>query len=112
MVTGALLEFIFTMDPPVLDSSEPSYSAVPVDAKTGAKKKGGVVMVAGKRGGPASERLAGQSMLALWAASGVLLLIVIGGWYFFLPLTYGKPGLTVPEVNARKWLNYDLHFAK
>jgi dolichyl-phosphate-mannose-protein mannosyltransferase len=27
-------------------------------------------------------------------------------------LTYGYPGLTVDEVNARKWLGYDLHFAK
>lgn len=60
----------------------------------------------------ASERLKGQSMLATWAASGVILAMAIWGWWFFLPLTYGKPGLTVEQVNARKWLGYDLHFAK
>jgi dolichyl-phosphate-mannose-protein mannosyltransferase len=60
----------------------------------------------------ASDRLKGQSMTATWAASGVILAVVIWGWWFFLPLTYGKPGLTVEQVNARKWLAYDLHFAK
>lgn len=60
----------------------------------------------------ASERLKGQSMIAAWAASGVILAIVVWGWWFFLPLTYGKPGLSVEQVNARKWLGYDLHFAK
>jgi dolichyl-phosphate-mannose-protein mannosyltransferase len=61
---------------------------------------------------PAREKLAGQNLLTSWAAVGVILTIVIGGWYYFLPLTYGYPGLTVPQVNARKWLGYDLHFAK
>ena len=61
---------------------------------------------------PASERMGGQSMLAMWAAAGVVLILTIGGWYFFLPLTYGKPGLDVAQVNARKWMGYDLHFAK
>ena len=42
----------------------------------------------------------------------MVLTLVIGGWYFFLPLTYGKPGLDPEQVNARKWLGYDLHFAK
>jgi dolichyl-phosphate-mannose-protein mannosyltransferase len=51
-------------------------------------------------------------MLASWAAAGVIMTIVIGGWYYFLPLTYGYPGLTVEQVVARKWLGYDLHFAK
>ena len=37
---------------------------------------------------------------------------LIWGFWFFAPLTYGKPGLDVEQVNARKWLNYDLHFAK
>ena len=53
-----------------------------------------------------------QSTLALWGAAGVVMAVVIGGWYFFLPLTYGKPGLSVEEVIRRKWLGYDLHFAK
>ena len=106
LVTGALLEFVCTLDPICLD--EPSYTPV-ADGK-GGKKKGG--MVANKRSMPAKDRMGEQSMLALWAVAGVVLTVVIGGWYFFLPLTYGKPGLDVAQVNARKWLGYDLHFAK
>jgi len=97
LVTGALLEFIFNVEP-VLD--EPSTTAKP-GKKSGPKKHL-----------PAREKLAGQNLMTSWAALGVILAIVIGGWYFFLPLTYGYPGLTVPQVNARKWLGYDLHFAK
>jgi len=77
-------------------------------AKSG--KKG--AQVPSRRGLPARERLGGQSMLAAWAAAGVIMAIVIGGWYFFLPLTYGYPGLNVEQIQARKWLGYDLHFAK
>ena len=60
----------------------------------------------------AQERLKGQSILATWVATGVILAAVIGGFAFFFPLTYGWPGLNVQQVNARKWLGYDLHFAK
>jgi len=97
LVTGALLEFIFNVEP-VLDD---------IDIKSGKKNA-----IAAKKHIPAREKISGQNLLASWAAVGVLLAIIIGGWYFFLPLTYGYPGLTVPEVNARKWLGYDLHFAK
>ena len=107
LVTGALLEFVFNIDPAGLD--EPSYRVV-VDGKAGSKKKGGVA--AGRRSLPAKERMGRQSLLAMWAAAGVVLMVVVGGWWFFLPLTYGKPGLDVAQVNARKWLGYDLHFAK
>lgn len=53
-----------------------------------------------------------QSLVAAWIASAVITVAVIGGWVFFAPLTYGTPGLSVEGVNARKWLGYDLHFAK
>jgi len=106
LVTGAIVEFVFNLDPIGLD--EPSYAPV-ADGK-GGKRKG--VVVAGKRSVLANERLGTQSLLATWAAAGVVMAVVIGGWYFFLPLTYGKPGLDVAQVNARKWLGYDLHFAK
>ena len=97
LVTGALIEFIFNVEP-VLDD---------IDVKPG--KKG----TASTRSHiPAREKIVGQNLLPSWAAVGVILAVVIGGWYFFLPLTYGYPGLTVPQVNARKWLGYDLHFAK
>lgn len=95
LVTGALLEFIFNVEPVIDDSAF---------IKNGKKTV--------KKHLPAREKLAGQNLMTSWAALGVLLAIVIGGWYFFLPLTYGYPGLTVPQVQARKWLGYDLHFAK
>ncbi|PVH82894.1 glycosyltransferase family 39 protein [Cadophora sp. DSE1049] len=95
LVTGALLEFIFNVEPVIDD--------VPANKKTGAPAKKHL---------PAREKLVGQNLMASWAAVGVILTIVIGGWYYFLPLTYGYPGLDVAQVNARKWLGYDLHFAK
>ncbi|KAF8847379.1 glycosyltransferase family 39 protein [Acephala macrosclerotiorum] len=95
LVTGALLEFIFNVEPVIDDSAF---------IKNGKKTV--------KKHLPAREKLAGQNLMTSWAALGVLLAIVIGGWHFFLPLTYGYPGLTVPQVQARKWLGYDLHFAK
>jgi dolichyl-phosphate-mannose-protein mannosyltransferase len=93
LVTGALVEFIFQTEP---------YEAAP--SKSGKK---GV-----KKHLTARERFAGQSMLPSWIATAVILSIVAAGWYFFLPLTYGYPGLSVEQILRRKWLGYDLHFAK
>jgi len=95
LVTGALLEFIFNVEPVIDDAS----------LVKGSKK-------APKKHLPAREKLAGQNLLSSWAAAGVVIAIAIGGWYHFLPLTYGYPGLSVAEVQSRKWLGYDLHFAK
>lgn len=100
LVTGALLEFIFNLEP-IIDEQ-------PSSSKSG--KRGALVIPAKHL--PAREKIAGQSLAASWAALGVILAIIIGGWYYFLPLTYGYPGLNVQQVNARKWLGYDLHFAK
>ncbi|KAJ4295832.1 Dolichyl-phosphate-mannose--protein mannosyltransferase 4 [Collariella sp. IMI 366227] len=97
LVTGALVEFVFTQD-----------SAEPETVKAG--KKGAVVPV--KRHLTARERFAGQSLAGAWIATGVILTVVAASWYFFLPLTYGYPGLSVEQVVRRKWLGYDLHFAK
>ena len=106
LVTGALVEFVFNLDPVIQD--EPSYAAR-VESKSGKKND---KMVANVKDQPASSNFSGNSMLGLWAAIGAILAVVVFGWYFFLPLTYGKPGLDVDQVNARKWMNYDLHFAK
>ncbi|KAH0566214.1 hypothetical protein GP486_000389 [Trichoglossum hirsutum] len=106
LVMGAVLEFVFNIEP--LDLDEPSYTEVSKDGK----KKDGQQQLAGRRHLPARERLGHQSLLAAWAATGLILTVVIGSWYYFLPLTYGKPGLSVEEVVGRKWLGYDLHFAK
>lgn len=103
LVTGALVEFVCNVDPVIEDDV--------VEARaTDAKKK---VPEKAKRGFSNVQRqLKGQGLYATWAVTGVIMAAVVWGWYFFLPLTYGKPGLSVDEVNARKWLNYDLHFAK
>lgn len=99
LVTGALLEFVFNMEPLPIEEASPV-------SKTG--KKG----TSQKKHLPARERLAGQNLFAAWAAATVIMAVAIGGWYFFLPLTYGYPGLSVEQVVSRKWLGYDLHFAK
>lgn len=95
LVTGALLEFVFNADTSEFEA-----------AKSG-KKPGGP-----KRHVSARERFAGQSMVPAWIACAVILGLAAFGWYFFLPLTYGYPGLSVDQVLRRKWLGYDLHFAK
>jgi dolichyl-phosphate-mannose-protein mannosyltransferase len=95
-----LVEFIFSTDAP---HHEIAHQA----AKASGKKS-----AAQKRHLTARERFAGQSMKAAWIATVVILAAVAWCWYFFLPLTYGYPGLSVPEVIRRKWLGYDLHFAK
>jgi dolichyl-phosphate-mannose-protein mannosyltransferase len=95
LVTGALVEFIFNVEP-ILD--EPT-----VDDK-GKKSL--------EQARPVRERLGTQSLLPAWGATGVILAVVGWSFFYFAPLTYGKPGLEIPQVVSRKWLNYDLHFAK
>ncbi|PHH80522.1 hypothetical protein CDD82_1690 [Ophiocordyceps australis] len=100
LVTGALAEFIFNAEP--VDVSRGSVSE-----KLGKKTSQGP-----RRHITARERFAGQSMMGAWIACVVILAIVAASWYFFLPLTYGYPGLSVEQVLRRKWLGFDLHFAK
>ena len=91
LVAGALIEFVFNVEA--------------IDEGTGTRKSP-------KKHVTARERFAGQSMMGAWIASLVILAAVIAGCWFFLPLTYGFPGLSVDQVMRRKWLGYDLHFAK
>ncbi|KAI0842116.1 glycosyltransferase family 39 protein [Hypoxylon sp. FL0890] len=100
LIVGALLEFVFNAEP---SAEEPTYQEI----KSGKKRAPGP-----KRHITARERFAGQSMVPAWIACAVLLTLAFVGWYFFLPLTYGYPGLSVDQVLRRKWLGYDLHFAK
>ncbi|KAI1176981.1 glycosyltransferase family 39 protein [Nemania sp. FL0916] len=103
LIVGALLEFVFNAEP---SAEEPSPSG-PQDPKTGKKTGAGP-----QHHVTARERFAGQSMIPSWIACTVILGIALAGWYFFLPLTYGYPGLSAEQVLRRKWLGYDLHFAK
>jgi len=111
LVTGALIEFVFNIESPSLEELENGTATMSAD---GGKGKGSAneVKAGSQRSKPVRERIATQSLLATWAATGVILAVVIWAFLFYAPLTYGKPGLTVPQVKARQWLNYDLHFAK
>ncbi|KAH9908985.1 glycosyltransferase family 39 protein [Xylariomycetidae sp. FL2044] len=100
LIVGALLEFVFNAEP---SAEEPSYHEI----KAGKKHAPGP-----RRHITARERFAGQSMVPAWIAATVILTLAFAGWYFFLPLTYGYPGLSVDQIVRRKWLGYDLHFAK
>ena len=100
LVAGAVVEFIFNIEPSDLSNLNIT------DGKTGSRQQ------QRQRGRPIRERIAGQSLLATWAAAGVVVSVSVWGFWFFAPLTYGNPGLDVGQVLARKWLNYDLHFAK
>lgn len=93
LVTGALVEFIFCIEP-----LEPETSTIKGHRRT--------------RSRPVRERVAMTSQMGSWIAMGVLLAGTFWCFLFFAPLTYGSPGLDVAQVQARKWLGYDLHFAK
>lgn len=109
LVTGSLLEFIFNADSVDL-MEQPQYRTSGVQDSP--SKKAGAASRDTDLRNTTAKRVGVESSLALWAASGIVLAVIIAGWWFFLPLTYGKPGLSPEEVIARKWLGYDLHFAK
>jgi dolichyl-phosphate-mannose-protein mannosyltransferase len=96
LVTGALVEFIFCIEP-----QDPQTPGTP--AEKGHRRT---------RSRPVRERVATASQLGSWIATGVILAATLWCFLFFAPLTYGSPGLTIEQVQARKWLGYDLHFAK
>ncbi|KAF9253151.1 CAZyme family GT39 [Penicillium roqueforti] len=105
MVCGALVEFIFNLQP-----LDPRTALPPVDDPSGKSKARSVSSL--RRFITAKERMGCKSLIAGWIATLIILAATIWGFIFYAPLTYGTPGLDVAGVNARKWLNYDLHFAK
>lgn len=107
LVTGALVEFIFNLDPRI-----PASAAAPAEDDPSGKSKGLRSARFPRRFVTAKERMGVKSLVAGWLATLLVLAVTIWGFCFFAPLTYGTPGLDVDGVNARKWLNYDLHFAK
>lgn len=133
LVTGALVEFIFNVEP-VLDdipSDIINSTSSAINEKRALQQQQDSPPYSGQSqsqslSSPQSqakpkpkkhfqsshERLQGQSMLPTWIAVTVILAVVMYGCFFFAPLTYGFPGLSVEQVNRRKWVGYDLHFAK
>jgi dolichyl-phosphate-mannose-protein mannosyltransferase len=99
LVAGALIEFIFNVEP----LSQEELTAL-------RRQNGSTSSVSFGR--PIRERVNNTSLLTAWAATGAIYAALIWGFLFFAPLTYGSPGLSVDEVVRRKWLGYDLHFAK
>jgi dolichyl-phosphate-mannose-protein mannosyltransferase len=105
MVCGALIEFIFNLQP-----LDPRTALPPADDPAGKSKARSFSSLG--RFITAKERMGCKSLIAGWIATLVILAATIWGFIFYAPLTYGTPGLDVAGVTARKWLNYDLHFAK
>ncbi|KAE8148688.1 Dolichyl-phosphate-mannose-protein mannosyltransferase-domain-containing protein [Aspergillus avenaceus] len=101
LVTGALVEFIFNLSP--VPTIKPDSEADP-SGKSKSAGPGHFIT--------AKERMGRKSLVAGWIASLSILAVTIWGFWFYAPLTYGTPGLDVAGVNARRWLGYDLHFAK
>ncbi|KAK6336429.1 hypothetical protein TWF696_001984 [Orbilia brochopaga] len=103
LVTGALLDFVFNSEN--VDETVPEHvKAVQSGKKSGHRTLTGVM--------PSSPSAPNVATPLSWIVGGVILAAVIGGFVFFAPLTYGTPGLSVEQVLQRKWLGYDLHFAK
>lgn len=108
LVAGALIEFIFNIDPihfiipkqkqPTEDKDDPSGKS-----KATATKYRFIT---------SRERMGTQSIIAIWLVSIGMLVATAWSFWFFAPFTFGFPGLDVPSVNARRWLNYDFHFSK
>lgn len=118
LVAGALVEFITNLDP-IHNTRVQSVAVVnnndDHDDPSGKSKKKHLAVVTAPRRGhfiTAKERMGFHSLVAGWIATLAILAVVAYGFVFFAPLTYGTPGLEVEQVIARRWLNYDLHFAK
>lgn len=102
LVAGALVEFIFNLQPL-------THKAV---GETTDDPSGKSRLAAPTRFVTSNERMGWKSVFAGWLATLTILTLVFYGFCFFAPLTYGTPGLDVAGVHARRWLGYDLHFAK
>lgn len=101
LVAGALVEFIFNIQP---IHSRRAGTDSSHDDPSGKSRT--------RRFVQANERMGYKSLIAGWIATLAILGLTFWGFCFFAPLTYGTPGLDVEGVNARRWLGYDLHFAK
>jgi dolichyl-phosphate-mannose-protein mannosyltransferase len=114
------VEFIFNIEPLSEDElTTPHLNTSAITTTTNnstpvrpGSAKGEKVIVQRKQTRPVREAISSQGLWMAWAATGIIYSVVLWSFWFFAPLTYGNPGLSVEEVQKRKWLGYDLHFAK
>ena len=59
-----------------------------------------------------SEKPNALNTLPFVSFVALLLAVLVSGFIFFAPLTYGNVSLTVPEVLSRQWMSIKLHFSK
>ena len=97
LVVGALVQFLFSrgFDGPVSPGVVAGRPAAP-----GARPR---IVVKPRPHDQIPLRIAGAVMVVAFA----------GGFWWFAPLAYGTPGMSVEELTARKWLDtWDFHFMK
>lgn len=106
LVTGSLVEFFF--------ESKPAVEKETIDKRRSEKGAAGQPIQPDEPPAPKSQRppkrFAGSSTSA-WVACGAILSVTFAFWCFWLPLTYGYPGLSVEEVQRRQILGFRLHYA-
>ena len=118
LVAGALVEFVCCIEP--IDADSPLAASHSADSNNSSIRKGSAQPDARGDSGdgpllPVRERMLGSSRRSSWTLAVVVLASVVWCFFYFAPLTYGRPGLSVEQIKARKWGavgGYDLHFAK
>lgn len=66
----------------------------------------------GMRKARTTEERDPDSLLA-WTAATAVIAVIVAGFIYFAPVTYGLPGLDVQQANKLKWLDtWDMHFLK
>ena len=105
LVTGSLVELFFDSKPVEKERIERAPSE-----KGAADQAIQPNETPAPRSQRASKRFAGSSS-ASWVACGAILGVTFVFWCFWLPLTYGYPGLSVEDVRTRQILGYRLHYA-
>ena len=104
LVTGSLVEFFFDSKP---------VEEEPIEKAPSEKGAADQTIQPNEMPAPGSrrtlKRFAGSGT-ASWVACGAILSVTFSFWCFWLPLTYGYPGLSVEEVCRRQILGYSLHY--
>jgi dolichyl-phosphate-mannose-protein mannosyltransferase len=112
LVVGALTQFLFSrgfdgpVSPGVVAGISPNSMGYtpgrPLTPKAGGRSPRVAVV---------KPRPHDQTVLRVVGA--ILVLSFMGGFIFYAPLTYGKPGCSVERLLAMKWLDtWDFHFTK